>query len=73
MAIDNSYAAELGRNIRDAREAAGIGLRELARLAKLSASYLCELEAGENIPSADKIQRIAQALRRPISKLLPTP
>lgn len=69
--MSTKYSAELGRKIREAREAADIGLRELARLADVSPSYLCELEAGENEPTVSKIQRIAQALKIKLDKLLP--
>lgn len=66
-----TYAAALGAAIRERRMAANIGLRELARQANLSASHLCEIEAGESEPSASKAQRIAKALKIRLDRLLP--
>lgn len=72
VAIDSTeYAKELGATIQGIREEKGIGLRELARLSEISPSYLCEIESGLNVPSVDKVQRLAKALKIPLSRLLP--
>lgn len=71
MSMTSAYGEQLGGRIVKAREAANIGLRELARKADISPSYLCEIEQGESIPSADKIQRIAKALKIKLANLLP--
>ncbi|MEV7600039.1 helix-turn-helix transcriptional regulator [Kitasatospora sp. NPDC089797] len=42
---------ELGRVLRAARQRAGLGLRELGRLVRLSPGYLVNLESGLRCPS----------------------
>lgn len=69
--MTTDYALSLGGRIREKRLAVGISLRELARRADVSASYLSDIELGENEPTASKIQRIAKALHTPVDKLLP--
>ena len=52
----------LARRLREAREAAGLTLEELAEKAEVSKTYLWELEkdeAGEKKPSADVLLRVA--------------
>jgi transcriptional regulator with XRE-family HTH domain len=49
----------------------GIGLRELARKAKVPPGYLAELEAGtKKNPSLDVLKRLARALGVPLTELL---
>lgn len=72
MATSNeAYREELAKRLREARDRKKLGLRELARLAEVSPSYLSEIEDARNIPSVDKIQRIANALGISLSRLLP--
>jgi ribosome-binding protein aMBF1 (putative translation factor) len=71
MAIDTKLAASLGDNIRDAREKAELGLRELARKAGISPSYLSEIESGISIPGSVILQRISKALRVSVARLWP--
>lgn len=57
-------APTLGSHIRRAREAAGMGLRELARAAGKSPAWLSRLERGENMgASVRTIQTFARLLR----------
>jgi transcriptional regulator with XRE-family HTH domain len=66
----------LAERLRHYREAAGLSLDELAKLAKISKTYLWELEkdaAGEKKPSADVLLRIATALSVTIADLLALP
>lgn len=53
---------ELGPMLRQARERAGLGLRETARRAELSGGYVARLEAGDRCPSATVAGRIACVL-----------
>lgn len=66
----------LAERLRHYREAAGLSLDELANRAKLSKTYIWELEkdsAGEKKPSADVLLRIASALSVTITDLLALP
>jgi transcriptional regulator with XRE-family HTH domain len=71
MATDNSYAEALGRNIRAARQAAGLSQQALADAAGISRSFLSEIETGDKIPGTDVFQALANALRRDLKKILP--
>ncbi len=71
MATDNSYAETLGRNIRAARESAGMSQQALADAAGISRSFLSEIETGDKIPGTDVTQSLAMALRRDLKKILP--
>lgn len=53
----------LARNLRRAREQAGLSLEALGALAGVSGDMLGNYEAGANSPSAHKLHDIAQALR----------
>lgn len=66
----------LAERLRSCREAAGLSLDELATKAKISKTYLWELEkdaAGAKKPSADVLLRIASALSVTIADLLALP
>jgi transcriptional regulator with XRE-family HTH domain len=68
--------ASLAERLRACREAAGLSLDELATKAKVSKTYVWELEkdeAGEKKPSADVLLRIAGALSVTIADLLALP
>lgn len=57
--------------VRAFRQYRGLTQQALAQSAGVSASYLCEIEAGRKTGSLDAITRIAGALRLPIDSLLP--
>src|SRR3954467_3076650 len=66
----------LARKLKEARDAAGLTLEELAQRAEVSKTYLWELEkdeAGEKKPSADILLRIANALSVTLADLLGLP
>jgi transcriptional regulator with XRE-family HTH domain len=66
----------LAARLRQFRESKGLSLDELATRAKISKTYLWELEkdtAGEKKPSADVLLRIAAALSVTIADLLALP
>lgn len=52
----------LGRRVRELREAAGLSSAELARRAGMSRRYATEVEAGRANPSLTKLQDLATAL-----------
>jgi transcriptional regulator with XRE-family HTH domain len=63
----------LADNIRKLRENKDLSLEQLAALAKISKTYLWELErdtSGEKKPSADVLLRIANALSTTLADLL---
>mgnify|MGYP000955034759 CR=1 FL=1 len=48
--------------IKDKREQLGISQKELAERAKMSQSFLCDIEQGRSKPSIDTALKIAKAL-----------
>lgn len=46
------------------REAQGLSLRDLARLADVDHAYLHKVEAGDRIPTARWLQSVTEALGR---------
>jgi transcriptional regulator with XRE-family HTH domain len=57
--------------LRTLRKAKKMGLRELAKAAKVPHGYLAEMEAGKKTnPSLDVLKRLAKALGKPVSELL---
>lgn len=59
----------LAARIRDLRTQRGLGLRGFARQAGIAPSYVVAIEAGERMPSADVLGRIAVALEVPLVEL----
>jgi transcriptional regulator with XRE-family HTH domain len=53
---------ELGQRVRDVRHQRGMTLRELDRLAGLSATHISEIERGKTSPTIGALIRIAAAL-----------
>jgi len=56
--------AHAGTAIRAMREAQGLSLRDLARLADVDHAYLHKVEAGDRIPTARWLQSVTEALGR---------
>jgi transcriptional regulator with XRE-family HTH domain len=54
---------DLGAFIREQRKSAQLSLRNLAQLAGVSNPYLSQIERGLRKPSAEILQRVAEALR----------
>ena len=65
-ATDESF----GTRLRTARRRRKLTLKQLSDLARLSVSFLSDLERGRTLPSAQSIQRIADALELSPSALL---
>ncbi len=59
---DRPSGATLGQQIRDARVAAGISLRALARQLEVAPSYLNDIENDRRVPSEPVLMRIAAEL-----------
>lgn len=59
----SSRLRDLGAFIREQRKAAQLSLRNLSRLAGVSNPYLSQIERGLRKPSAEILQRVAEALR----------
>ena len=71
MQIDPT--ADLGSSLRRARLAAGLGLREVARLAGTSHATLNAYETNRKVPSIHTFVRILQACRYTVDvSLTPT-
>lgn len=61
--MSNDQANILGRYLRAQREAAGLSIRELARLVEVDHGYLIRLEGGQKRnPSAELLHKIANVL-----------
>jgi transcriptional regulator with XRE-family HTH domain len=60
----------VGDNIRRLRERAGLSLRELATLAKVSTSTLSNIEAGTGNPGVQTLVHVSGALGVPFSELV---
>ena len=54
--------SSFGKRVRQLRTERGLSLRWLAQEAGRSYSYLCELELGKRLPSADTLERLADVL-----------
>lgn len=67
---ENQFLAKLGRSLRQAREARGLNLHELARLSGVSAPALSLIETGKRDPRLTTLNRIAAALRIALSDLV---
>ena len=67
------FLRELGRRLRAARRAQGLGLAELADRADVSRRYLTETEAGRANPSALVLARLARAVGLSLSEWLDIP
>lgn len=57
--------------IREARKRAGLTQEQLASRAGITQSHLSRLELGKYVPTLATLERLARALRIPLSALLP--
>ena len=60
--MQNNNGTELGRVIKQRRQAVTLTLEELAGISGVSTSHLGRIERGERFPSARVLSRIAQPL-----------
>src|SRR3954447_2987054 len=68
--MTDSTAARLGEFLRAQRQLAGLSLRQLAELARVSNPYLSQVERGLHEPSLRVLTSLAQALGIPPQHLL---
>ena len=61
---------DIGGAVRNARRRRGLLRSELGKLARVSQSYLCEIEAGDTVPSVPRLQAIAAALGVKLSRII---
>lgn len=57
--------------IREVRKRAGLTQEELAARSGLTQSHLSRLELGKYVPTLTTLERLARALKVPVSDLLP--
>src|SRR5689334_13713080 len=65
--------ADLGRRLRAARHARGLGLEQLAEASGVSRSMVSEVERGTKTPTVLVLDRLATALGTSIARLLDEP
>jgi len=64
--------ASLGQQVRDARVAAGLSLRALARQLEVAPSYMNDIENDRRVPSEAVLRRMASELGLDVDLLLAT-
>jgi transcriptional regulator with XRE-family HTH domain len=67
--VNDLVMESLGARLRDVRIRSGVGLRELARKAEVSPSYISQIENGKTQPSITSLYAFARILNAPISDL----
>jgi transcriptional regulator with XRE-family HTH domain len=65
--MDKRKPPDVGAQVRAVREARGLSLRALARICELSPNTVSLIERGITSPSVSTLQRLATALRVPIT------
>ena len=65
-----TVTVRFGQRLREAREAAGLSVRDVTERAGLPRTYLYALERGDNSPSLDTAQRLADAVGVALADLL---
>ena len=60
--MEDNLAATMGQRLRELRDRAGFSLREVAKAAKISAPFLCDVELGRRFPTNETLALIAQKL-----------
>lgn len=66
----NSLGVRLGRNIKIARTKLGITQRELAEATGIENATVSRIETGVQLPSIDRLEEIAKALKVSLTALL---
>ncbi len=61
---DGAIYAVIGEKIRDRRKALGLGLREVARLAGISAAYLSDIELDRRTCPDATLEKVIAAMAR---------
>jgi transcriptional regulator with XRE-family HTH domain len=66
-------AVQIGENVRELRQRAGLPALELARRSGVARNTIAALEAGQGNPTVDTLYALADALAVPLSELLDKP
>lgn len=66
----NTDGRTLGEVLRDARVAADLTLRDLAKKLAITASYISDIENDRRVPSEDVLERIASELKLKFDELM---
>ena len=61
---------EIGEKIKEMRSKKNINQTQLASMAKISRSFMCDIEVGRALPSLKTLEKIAQALEVDIKDFL---
>ena len=64
------FLLSLAKAVSKHREAAGLGMAELAKMAGMARAYLWRIEHAETLPSLRNLARLAVALNLSLSELL---
>ncbi len=67
---DAEFLAEMGRQVREARERRGLARKVLSQQSGVSERYLAQLEAGEGNASVLLLRSVARALGMPLTELI---
>ena len=70
MLADKYDRAEVGRRIKQLRQAQTLTVQELAKQSGVSAGYVSEVERGMSAVSVDKLMKIADGLKVSLESLL---
>lgn len=68
----STQLSQIGRNIRTARENAGLSLEQLSEKTAVIPTRLLEFEASDALPSLEQLETVADALHIPLRQLLDT-
>ena len=66
---EQKYLQQVGQNIRDARQLTGLSQEKFALVCKLDRTYISDVERGERNISLLNLNKIAKALKVPVSEL----
>lgn len=67
---DTELLTQVGQRLRQARDARGLNLHELARLCGISAPALSLIETGKRDPRLTTLSKIAAALRLSLGRIV---
>lgn len=70
MPEEDSFAKDIGKNLRELRKRRDLSLNDLAQLSGVSRSMLSQMETGRSIPSVLVLCKIARSLEVPVTFFL---
>jgi transcriptional regulator with XRE-family HTH domain len=66
----NLTPSQIGMKLKRLRRVKKLSKYALAKQARISAAYVAKLEAGRSDPTVGMLQKLAKALRVPVTRLL---